>query len=48
MAGIGFRLQKLLKEDSYTGLLKGYLFSRYHIIGSDAHINNLYRSSGCS
>ncbi len=27
MAGIGFRLQKLLKEDSYTGLLKGYLFS---------------------
>lgn len=27
MAGIGFRLQKLLKEDSYTGLIKGYLFS---------------------
>ncbi|MCD6459659.1 exopolysaccharide Pel transporter PelG [bacterium] len=27
MAGIGFRLQKLLNEDSYTGLIKGYLFS---------------------
>lgn len=27
MAGIGFRLQKLLKEDTYTGFLKGYLYS---------------------
>jgi len=27
MAGIGFRLQKLLKEDTYTGLMKGYLYS---------------------
>ena len=27
MAGIGFRLQKLLREDTYTGLLKGYLYS---------------------
>lgn len=27
MAGIGFRLQKLLKEDTYTALVKGYLYS---------------------
>ncbi|OGS23208.1 MAG: hypothetical protein A2252_00835 [Elusimicrobia bacterium RIFOXYA2_FULL_39_19] len=27
MAGIGFRLKKLLAEDTYTGLMKGYVFS---------------------
>ncbi len=27
MAGIGFRLKKLLEEDTYTGLLKGHLYS---------------------
>ena len=27
MSGIGFRLKKMLSEDTYTGLLKGYLFS---------------------
>lgn len=27
MAGIGFRLQKLLHKDSYSGLLQGYLYS---------------------
>jgi len=27
MAGIGFRLKKLLEEDTYTGLIKGHLYS---------------------
>ncbi len=27
MAGIGFRLQKILSEESYTSLIKGYLYS---------------------
>lgn len=27
MAGIGFRLKKMLSEETFTGLIKGYLFS---------------------